>query len=130
MPSGKRAVVQYWGLRGAGRVALTPPLQLAVAGTPALQAQGVRFWPSVPDGGGMFFVFKTPGPHSIWMQGVRFDLDVAWLDEHGRVLALRRLMAFDPLTVAPASNTKYVIELAAGMHDRHGVRVGDWAVRL
>ena len=34
---------------------------------------------------GLLFVFARPGPHAFWMQDVRMALDIAWIDERGRV---------------------------------------------
>jgi uncharacterized membrane protein (UPF0127 family) len=54
---------------------------------------------------------------------MRFDLDVAYLDEAGRVLDLRRMRR--RRIGLPRRRARSVMEAEAGSFERWGLRVGD-----
>lgn len=76
---------------------------------------------------GMLFVFPCPGYHSIWMMGMKQEIDICFVDEKKRVINV--FCAAPPLTLDPRSwrlffpkrPAKYVLELSP----RSGIREGD-----
>jgi uncharacterized membrane protein (UPF0127 family) len=78
---------------------------------------------------GMLFVFEAPARPLIWMQGMRFPLDILWIRD-GRVVDFVRGAQAPgpgeaPQEFAPRQDIQYVLEVAAGFVDRHGIAVGD-----
>lgn len=104
-----------------------------VACTQMEQARGLSHWRSLPPGRGMLLAFPQAGRHAITMRGMKFDLDVLWLNEdlprdrHQIVWYVGNAGLVHPATLVnplscPAS---YVLELAAGEMRRLGLRLGD-----
>lgn len=130
-PWAKVQRAQLWGKRLLGRVALSPPLSLEVATTPAQQKLGLSERQlALPAHSGMLFIFKKMGRHGIWMRRTFFDLDVSWLDDGGRIVDLRTLTAFNEQTVEPVEAARFVLELPAGSHQLYQLQRGDWLVSL
>lgn len=112
-------------------------LQLEQVTTKEGLARGLMERTALPAGGGMLFDFKAAGRHSMWMRHTLISLDMWWLDEERRVVAVERDLPPDPCGLrdcqeqpasrSPAVVSRYVIEVAAGTTDRLGVAVGDVA---
>jgi hypothetical protein len=67
--------------------------------------------------------FVIPQCRWIHTVGVRFPIDVAYLDAHGTVLKTETLGRFR--FGAPVTHACMVIEACSGAFDRWGLRVGD-----
>jgi uncharacterized membrane protein (UPF0127 family) len=101
---------------------------LELALTPEDQAQGLMFRESLPDRTGMLFVFPEISPHHFWMKNTMIPLDMIWMDESGRVFfvsARTPPCRADPCpTYGPDAPVHQVLEVAAGLAEKEGVRVG------
>jgi uncharacterized membrane protein (UPF0127 family) len=80
---------------------------------------------------GMLFIFPDSAVRYFWMQGCFIPLDVAFLDEHRRVVGFGT-MAAEPNQVGRVVYTspapaKYALEVNAGALAAAGVKVGDVA---
>lgn len=53
-----------------------------VATTSAEQQQGLSGKDSLPQDQGMLFVFKTPDRYAFWMKGMKFPLDIIFIDNN------------------------------------------------
>ena len=100
-------------------------LHVETAVTSAARTQGLSGRPRLPPGHGMFFVFDTIQEQSMWMSGMRFALDVVWLDEYMRIVSVARdcrpcVPGRPCVTFASGLPIKYAIEVAAGEADRLG----------
>lgn len=92
--------------------------------------RGMMFRESLAPDRGMLFIHGEPGRYSYWMYQVRIPLDIIWLD------ADKRIVEMSPNT--PPCQTKasqcpqygghekalYVLELAAGSIEKHGLKLG------
>jgi uncharacterized membrane protein (UPF0127 family) len=117
--------------RAERRAAIVGPhgelLHVEIADTTALRVRGLSGRP-ILDTDGMLLVFDVSADHSIWMRGMQFPLDLLWLDDAARIVAMReRVDACPtnscPIFVAQNDHVRYVLELPAGyMSDRQ------WAV--
>lgn len=69
-------------------VAIGADLALTVwhARTVTEQRTGLAEHDSIPDGAGMLFTFDPAGPQRVWMAGMRFPIDIAWIRD-GRIIA-------------------------------------------
>jgi uncharacterized membrane protein (UPF0127 family) len=61
-------------------------LSVEVADTPAERGRGLSGREMLPENSGMLFVFDTPGRYGFWMYGMKFPLDIIWIDERLRVV--------------------------------------------
>jgi uncharacterized membrane protein (UPF0127 family) len=83
---------------------------------------------------GMYFVLTDDAPR-IWMKGMRFPLDLVWIDD-GRVVDVTADVPDEPNTpeaqlpiYSPSQPANRLLEVNAGWAERNGVRPGD-RVRL
>ena len=71
---------------------------------------------------GMLFVFPVAQSVSFWMRDTEVPLDLAYLDETGRILAVHALVPLDETPVPSPGPIRYALEVRAG---DLGVGVGD-----
>ena len=90
-----------------------------LAETQEKQALGLMFRDSLPDDHGMIFIFPREAMRAFWMKNCRVPLDIVWLDERLRIVALLEDVAPCPdagpcQTHVPDAAGRYVLEFAAG----------------
>jgi len=89
--------------------------------------EGLSGRPSLSDGEGMLFVFGNRAPRSFWMKGMRFPIDIVWIDRD-RVTGVTRHVPVPqnglPTYESPGP-ARDVLEVPAGWAARHGVGRGD-----
>jgi uncharacterized membrane protein (UPF0127 family) len=74
---------------------------------------------------GMLFVFPENGRHPFWMKGMRFSLDIVWL-EKGRVAAVEKdIPASSEKIFSPSVDSDQVLEFNAGTAAALHVVAGD-----
>lgn len=112
---------------------------LELANTPALIQQGLMGRESIPDDGGMLFIFPGADYRGFWMGHCLVDIDIIFLSPTGVVTAVHEMKAQPPQrpdesetayrermpqyqSVRPA---QFAIELKAGSLNRLGIRPGD-----
>jgi uncharacterized membrane protein (UPF0127 family) len=102
---------------------------LEIASTPEQRAKGYMFRSRVPSGEGMLFIFPRSDFHSFWMKNCLVSLDILWLSEDLTIVHLESDLSpckADPCPSYPAmSKARYVLEIAAGMAKKTGLRVGE-----
>ncbi len=101
-------------------------LSLEYATTPAQLKQGLSERPSMPDNQGMMFILDKTNSGCFWMKGMRFNLDIIWLDTAKRVVELQKNLspASYPQSYCPASAATYVLEAKAGLIDANQIQLG------
>ncbi len=73
----------------------------------------------------LLMVFPTMQRIGIHMMFVFFPIDVVWLDNTRRIVALKKdLRPFSAIT--PKERAQFVIELPIGMIEAGRMKVGDW----
>ncbi|HEY7033418.1 MAG TPA: DUF192 domain-containing protein [Thermomicrobiales bacterium] len=101
-----------------------------IADTGPLRERGLGYRDGLKPGTGMLFVYDSPGPRSFWMKGMRFCLDIVWI-ESGQIVGA----AEDVCPVPGASDAdlpvyqspepvRWVLELPAGWLAEHGYSAG------
>ena len=102
-------------------------LELAV--TPEEISQGLMFRPSLPDDRGMIFLFGVDRVPSFWMKNTMIPLDLIFLRGDGTVAEIierAQPCAAEPCPqYIPSTAAWAVLEVAAGVVDRHGLSAGD-----
>ena len=98
-----------------------------IADTNKTRALGLSGRESLPHNQGMLFVFDQDGGHPIWMKGMRFELDIIWINRFGKVVHIERQVHPDTYPRAFLSHiaAKYALEIVAGGGE--GISLGDLA---
>lgn len=125
--------LSFFASRISGNKTLTVPTSgkkysLRVADTPELRSQGLSGTDSLPINEGMLFVFKQENHACFWMKGMKYSLDMVWLDQNKKVVNLQANIS--PSTY-PDQNfcsrykkALYVIELNAGEIENSRIGLG------
>lgn len=101
-----------------------------VADTSSLQVRGLSFRDGLEPGTGMLFVFDEAQSRSFWMRGMRFCLDIIWIED-GKIVGAAENAC--PMPEVPESElpryesnepVTYVLEMPAGWLDELGFGPG------
>ena len=97
-----------------------------VADTPEAMSRGLMWRTSLAGNHGMLFVYDSPRHASFWMKNTLIPLDILFIAAEGRI----HWIAYDtePLsleTIPSRVPVRAVLEIAAGVADKVGVRPGD-----
>ena len=107
------------------------PLTVEVAADPRARARGLGYRPGLASGTGMLFVFPEAAERSFWMKGMRFCLDIIWIND-GEILGAAESVCPDPPGTADADRAsfpsgepaQFVLEVPAGWMAAHGFGPG------
>lgn len=97
---------------------------------PTDMMRGMMFRDHLAPDRGMLFMHDRPGYYTYWMYQVRIPLDIIWLDSNRTIVEIIENAAPCP---GPASDcpsyggnkqAQYVLELAGGMAQKYGLRLG------
>ena len=119
-----------WSTEVATVVVGTDELQAEIADTSPLQGRGLGYRDGLAPGTAMLFVFDDASIRTFWMKGMRFCLDIVWIDNDLIVGAAE--------SVCPMPNTPdadlprytspfgvhYVLEVPAGWLATHSYGAG------
>lgn len=109
-------------------------VQLEIADTDEKRELGLSYRESLCATCGMLFVFDALGSYGFWMKDMRFDLDIVYIDNDKRVIAIfpnvsrNSYVAENPresLFVGREYQARYVLEINAGYARELGLQVGD-----
>ncbi len=103
------------------------PLRVSIARTRAELEQGLGGRESLSETEGMLFVFPEVGYHRIWMSGMKFSIDIVWVDENGVIVDIKENVSPDtyPEVFEPKVPARYVIEARAYFLASYSIGVGD-----
>ena len=96
-----------------------PICRARVATSFAARFRGLMGVAALPAGEGLLL----PRTRSVHTHFMRFPIDVVFLDDERRIVAIRP--ALRPWRMASAKNARSVLELAAGECERVGLAAGD-----
>jgi hypothetical protein len=74
---------------------------------------------------GMLFEFSEKERHSFWMKGMRFNLDIIWIDGNEIVHIAKNISHNSSETIMPEVKADKVLEIKGGLADRIGIKAGD-----
>ncbi len=107
-------------------------IEAELAISPAEQARGLMFRAELPPDRGMLFVGSRSTQRSFWMFQCLIPLDIIWMDGAHRIVEIVRSAppcgSTNPggcPSYGGNANSVYVLELAAGQSDAHGLGIGD-----
>ncbi len=112
--------------------------RLELAADATTRARGLGGRETVPDDGGMLFVFPDTRHRSFWMKDCVVDIDLVFLDTRGRIVALHKMKTEPPQgpresipayerrlnLYASKRLTRFAIELKTGSIDRLKLETG------
>ncbi|HYG83369.1 MAG TPA: DUF192 domain-containing protein [Verrucomicrobiae bacterium] len=93
------------------------------------RANGLSKVSSLKANEGMVFVFDKDDLWSVWMKGMRFSIDVIWLDKDKKVVHIVKNISPDtyPGTFKPKNPARYILEVPAGTVDAKNITIGKQA---
>ena len=100
--------------------------EVEVATTPAQHAQGLQGRRSLAENAGMLFDFQEPERVVMWMKDTYVPLDMIFIDEEGRIVAIAENTVPESLdAIDPGETILAVLEVNAGTAARFGLSPGD-----
>lgn len=107
------------------------PLTVDLALTPGEQSLGLGYRNGLEPGTGMLFVGTESRPRTFWMKGMRFCLDIIWI-ENGQIAGAAESVCPDPAGTADMDRARFsspgpvthVLEVSAGWMAEHGYGPG------
>jgi len=101
------------------------------ASSPWKKTRGLMFRRELASDSGLFMVFERERKHEIWMFGMRFPIDIIFINSDRMVVDIRhsvKPIGGDPKTwriYKPKQKCKYVLEVNAGLASKTGTEIGD-----
>ncbi|TBR08544.1 MAG: DUF192 domain-containing protein [Candidatus Nitrosotenuis sp.] len=100
-----------------------------IAMTPDQQEKGLSVKDTLKENEGMLFIFQREGKYNFWMNGMKFPIDILWLDTAGKVVHIESnlqpcVSEKDCPDFAPSKDALYVLETASGFAERHDIKIG------
>lgn len=99
--------------------------------TPLQQQKGLMYRTELSADRGMLFVFEEHQPRSFWMKNTLIALDIIFISQdnvincvYDRVPASTVFTADEDVAVVSCP-AKYVLEVQAGLSQKHGLKIGD-----
>jgi uncharacterized membrane protein (UPF0127 family) len=115
--------ITHHGSDGAAR---TYPFQVWVADTEARAEQGLMFVNDLPETMGMVFPLQPPRVANFWMKNTYIELDMLFIDAHGRVAKIiARAAPLSLQTLSSDTKVAAVLELKGGQAAKLGLHNGD-----
>lgn len=100
-------------------------LTLALADTSYKSARGLALVDSIDQNQGMLYAYKQNGILSHSTVGMKFNLDIVWLNDSKKIIHIEKNLEPELKEVKPEDEAHYVIELLAGTVDRLNLDIGE-----
>ena len=91
----------------------------------ATRTQGLMHRTSLPQNGGMLFVFDEDGAHCMWMKNTLIPLSVAFLDERGAIINIADMQPHSEQSHCAVRPARYALEMTQGWFAQRGIRAGE-----
>jgi uncharacterized membrane protein (UPF0127 family) len=119
-----------WASQRSNIVVGDTTLRVEIADTAFLRSRGLSYRDGLRPGTGMLFVFSEPAIRDFWMKGMRFCLDIVWIED-GEIVGAAQNACPEPGATddeltryeSPEPVT-YVLEVPAGWLAAHGYGSG------
>ena len=109
-------------------------IPVEIASTPTTIDKGLAHRRALEASSGMLFLFNHSAKFKFWMRGMRFPIDIIWIDEDSRIVDitenaptvsfLKRAFA-KPVFYSPSVPARYVLEVNAGFCKSHNIKIAD-----
>lgn len=95
-----------------------------IADTQEKKSKGLSVRDSMDENEAMLFLFNTESRHSFWMKGMKFPIDIIWLDSNKQVVHVEHSLEPCGITCpnyTPEEESLYVLETVAGFANKYNV---------
>ena len=99
-------------------------IQAEVADRDETRTIGLMRRTSLPQNGGMLFVFDAPEVPCMWMKNTLLPLSVAFLDASGTIINIADMQPLSEDTHCAARTALYALEMTQGWFAKRGIRAG------
>ena len=99
-------------------------LYVELANTPLKREQGLMGRKKLAHNHGMLFDFKSPRRLSFWMSNTYIPLDIAFINEDGRITEIREMVPLSTRTISSKDSCKYALEVNRGWFGKNGIQAG------
>ncbi len=101
-----------------------------VAKTDKQKELGLDIYNQLPVRRGMLFPFTTPNYYTFWMKGMKFPIDIIYINNNKIVdifenLPYPKTSSETPAIVRPSEVANYVLEINAGLSQKYNFKNGD-----
>lgn len=97
---------------------------IEIADDPDERERGLMFRQQLDANHGMLFVFDRTGRQSFWMRNTPVPLDLLFISENGRIVAIQPGEPFSLAPISPLNPVRFVLELHRGTAIDKGIAVG------
>jgi len=103
-------------------------IDVEIADTSELRAQGLSKRPFLGEKKGMLFVFEEEGVYPFWMKGMNFPIDIIWINKDFVVVDITENATPEsyPQTFSARSPIKYALEVNAGLVGQYEIGVNEY----
>jgi len=101
-----------------------------VAKTDEQKEKGLSIYNKLPLEKGMIFPYEDSGYHPFWMKGMKFSIDIIYI-QNNKIVDIFENLPFPkndfqtPVIVRPTANSNYVLEINAGLSKKYNFKKGD-----
>ncbi|GAB5380928.1 MAG: DUF192 domain-containing protein [Aliiglaciecola sp.] len=88
------------------------------------RATGLMYRQSLCTNCGMLFKYSRPRIAGMWMKNTNIPLDVAFIDEHGKIIDIKAMQPHDLTSISSSKEVLYALEMNQGWFKSNGVEVG------
>lgn len=105
--------------------------KLLIADTDKSRMVGLSNRNSLPQDQGMLFVFEKKGTYNFWMRDTKIPLDLIYINDNKIVDIIKNAQpqagkdAASIPVLSPKAEANYVLEINAGLSDKHQFKTGD-----
>ncbi len=105
--------------------------KLEIADSVGKKTKGLMFRKELSKDSGFLMVFRNERKHEIWMFGMRFPIDIVFIDKDKRIVDIKhsvKPMGKNPKSwkiYKPKQNCRYVLEVGSGLVEKTKTEIGD-----
>ncbi|GAB5518076.1 MAG: DUF192 domain-containing protein [Rhodothermales bacterium] len=102
-------------------------IAIEIADTPAARERGMMGRRSMPERGGMLFVFDDVQMRSFWMKNTPLPLDIMFTEPDGQIVNIvERTTPYSEAYIESTGPAQYVVEVRAGFTQKYGIDSTAW----
>jgi uncharacterized membrane protein (UPF0127 family) len=99
-------------------------IRAEVAADFGTRMRGLMYRASMPQNGGMLFVFDEAGPQCMWMKNTLIPLAVAFIDDGGKIVNIEEMQPQTEDSHCASRPARYALEMNRGWFATRGIKPG------
>ena len=103
-----------------------PYIRAETALTPSEREMGLMGRKHLAENSGMLFDFKFERPVSFWMKNTYIPLQIAFIDNSGKILQIESMIPMSTKMVTSKNRCRYALEVNDGWFDKNGIVAGGY----